>query len=367
MNIGFDAKRAFLNYSGLGNYSRSVIESLAENFPDEIYYLFNPEKSNQFLTERKNSQEINSNSFSKSYWRSYGQVNDWNKLHIDVYHGLSNELPFGLSRSKAKKVVTIHDVIFKSHPQFYSAIDRSIYDWKTKHAVKHADTIITVSQFTKNELIKYYGADEKKIKVVYQSLSSHITRNISSGKIISVKNKYNLPEQFLLYAGTIEKRKNLLAVIKALQELGENAPPLVVVGRATNYFHEIEKYLQSVSSSLKILFLHEVSNDELNEIYSLAYGFIYTSLIEGFGIPLIEAAAHGVPSITTKNSSMSEAAGNGALHVDAMNVDETASAIERLFSDTALHKKLSAQAFRHVQPFNHKRMATELMEIYKSL
>jgi len=370
MRIGFDAKRAFLNYSGLGNYSRSVIESLAQFYADENYFLFAAENKNELFKQalvRRNVEMVSGASFSKTYWRSYGQVNDWKKLNIDVYHGLSNELPFGFKRSKAKTVVTIHDLIFRKQPFNYKFIDRNIYDIKTKYACKRADKIISISNQTKNDIVDYYGINEKKVEVIHPSLPNHITRIISMDMQNMVKQKYQLPQKFILYTGTIEKRKNLLTVIKAINNLADKALPLIAVGKKTSYFDEIKDYLKSAGKKVQVAFLTDVNNNELNIIYSLSSLFIYTSLFEGFGIPLIEASAHGIPSITTKNSCMEEAAGNGALYIDPLNVDETSDAISNLSYNSHLHKQLSTLAIAHSSRFNSRIQADQLMKTYREL
>ncbi len=370
MRIGFDAKRAFSNFSGLGNYSRIAIESLAQYYPEELFFLFAPDlliSNFESIQFRKNIELISSNTFSKSFWRSYSQVNDWNKNKLNLFHGLSNELPFGLNRTETKKVVTIHDVIFKKHPDFYSFANRSVYDFKTKYACKNADRIICVSEQTKNDVIKYYKVPEKKLAVIYTALPAHITRMISSDKISEVKNKYQLPEKYILHVGTIEKRKNLLTVVKAMNHLKSSGMALVVVGKPTEYLNEIIKYTASQTNPTTILFIHYASNENLNVIYSQAHAFIYTSINEGFGIPLIEAGAHGVPAITSRNSCMQEASGNGALYVNPTNIDETAEAISSLFNNEKLRKELSAMALAHSSKFNSKNLATELMNLYKSV
>ncbi len=370
MRIGFDAKRAFLNHSGLGNYSRRVIESLTQFYSDENYFLFNSESKEKLFNQiliRNNVEIINPSTILKSIWRSYSQVNDWKKFNLDIYHGLSNELPFGLNRTKTKTVVTIHDLIFKKNPNYYPFIDRTIYNLKTKHACKKADKIICVSDQTKKEVVKFYGINEKKIDVIYPAIPDHITQMISVDNIAAVKLKYQLPDKFLLYTGTIEKRKNLLTVIKALDKLGDKAPPLIAIGKSTKYLNEIKNYLKISRQKMEVSFLTEVNNEELNIIYSLANLFIYTSLFEGFGIPLIEAMAHGIPCITTKNSCMEEAAGKGALYVDPLSIEETANAISNLTNNAALHKQLSTLAIAHSAKFNSKRLADQLMATYSGL
>ncbi len=370
MKIGFDGKRAFNNSSGLGNYSRTLIDSLAQFYPDNEYFVFSAKtNADNFHSHhfRNNSKIISTNSISNTYWRSYKMVKQWNKLKMDIFHGLSNELPFYLNRTKTKTVVTIHDVIFKSHPEFYSVIDRNIYNWKTKHACKAADKIICVSENTKTELIKYYHTPEEKITVIPNAMPGHINRMISDIKLNEINERYQLPDKFILQVGTIERRKNLLTVLKSLHQLGNKALPLVVVGKATEYLKEIKNYLRISAPQLKVVFIHDADNEMLNIVYSRAFIFIYTSLVEGFGIPLIEAAAHGIPSIASKKTCMTEAAGSGALYVDAEDVNQTANAIEQLFNSTDLYNNLSAIALANSSKFSSQNISDKLMKLYNDL
>ena len=366
MKIGFDAKRAFNNTSGLGNYSRAVIQSMSENFSEENFFLFSPsEKNKTGFSVPANCELILPNGISKSLWRSYGMLNEWNKLQLNIYHGLSNELPFGLNRSKAKKIVTIHDVIFKTHPEFYSVIDRTIYEIKTRHSVANADCIVAVSRQTKNELMKFYRVESEKIKVIYQSVPAHIISTVSSAEKDLVKKKYSLPDNFLLHTGTIERRKNLLTVLKALTRI-KNPPALVVCGRETPYLKELKTFLEN-KKNISVQFIHNSSNIELNSIYSLAYAFIYASLHEGFGIPITEAATHALPVITSADSAMAEAAGDAGILVNPKDEEQIAAAIENLFSDSTLRNKLSDASLMQSRKFLAKNSALELMNLYREI
>lgn len=189
MIIGFDAKRAVRNNTGLGNYSRLVVDSLARRFPDNSYRLYTPTvRENDRLTpvvaldnvelclpEPKGWRCIS------SIWRSKGIIGQLKREGVGLYHGLSNELPFGINNSGVPSVVTIHDLIFIPFPQFYSnRIDVAIYNYKFRRACREASRIIAVSQCTKRDIVQYYGIDPDKIDVVYQGCHQNFARQYLS-------------------------------------------------------------------------------------------------------------------------------------------------------------------------------------------
>ena len=158
MKIGYEAKRVFKNFTGLGNYSRSVIQTLAEAFPEDSFYLYTPQVTSNnrldFLKTLKNVfvRTPSTKSF-KAFWRSFGIAKDAQRDGIVLFHGLSHEIPFGLKSKKIKSVVTIHDLIFLIYPQYFKFVDRQIYHIKFSHACKNADTIIAISKQTKQDII----------------------------------------------------------------------------------------------------------------------------------------------------------------------------------------------------------------------
>ncbi|RYG19958.1 MAG: hypothetical protein EOO07_05840 [Chitinophagaceae bacterium] len=167
LKIGFDGKRAANNVTGLGNYSRSLIEHLANRFPQSEYFVYTPKinaslrKHALFSKENVNLQLPPKNSTSP-IWRSVGVVLELARQKIDLFHGLSQEIPFGLKENKIKSVVTIHDLIFLVKPEYYSFFDRIIYTYKSKYACKKADQIIAISEQTKKDIVQFYGTDPEK-------------------------------------------------------------------------------------------------------------------------------------------------------------------------------------------------------------
>lgn len=369
--IGFDAKRAFYNHSGLGNYSRNLINALTKCFPDRSYTLFAPRVEGRINLLREEQLRIVSpkSSWSKifpSIWRTKTVVKSIKHERMDVYHGLSHELPFGIKKSGAKAVVTVHDLIFIRFPQFFSPIDAYIYRKKLVYACEVADMVVAISNQTKRDLIEFLNLDPAKIVVIYQGCSVNYWKEYEPSEHEAIRKKYNLPEKYLLYVGTIEERKNLLSVIKAVQESEINIP-LVAVGRKANYFdNTIVPYINEHKVK-NVFFLEGVLDDELPIIYQNAECFIYPSLFEGFGIPLLEALVSEIPVITSGGGCFAEAAGPGSIYVEPTNHLEIAEAIIKVCKNPELRKKMIAQGKEYSKRFSQEFMVNAYMDMYNSL
>ncbi len=236
MKIGFDAKRAAQNRTGLGNYSRLILRLVSQyqTGVEGHLYLPNPKKTKllgEIPTLDKLKQHFPESSLWKkvrSLWRVWGITKDVRRDGIDIFHGLSNELPLNIRKAGCKSVVTLHDLIFLHYPEYYKPIDRWIYNYKFKKACENADRVIAISEFTKREIMHYYGTLEEKIDVVYQGCDPVFAQDIAEDKLADVRRRYALPERFLLFVGSIEERKNLLLVAKALKELRNGASTQVL-------------------------------------------------------------------------------------------------------------------------------------------
>lgn len=369
MRIGFDAKRAFKNKSGLGNYSRDLIRGLHDLYPNNEYYAFSPEKETELLDYRYYSNLIYPNVGSKAgkiYWRSFSVIKEIEKRKLDIYHGLTNELPFSLAKSNVKKVVTIHDLIFLEIPSMYPLVDRKIYLKKFSHACNIADVIVATSENTKNDIIKHFGVDENKVKVVYQSCNKNFQRKASLSQINDVRKKYKLPDKYVLNVGTIEQRKNLLNLVKAIYYFDLDIK-LVVVGRKTPYYKEVKSYIDSHNLNDKVIFLSNVSNEDLPIIYQNSLAFIYPSLYEGFGIPIIEAFNSGVPVITSDKGSPAEIAGEAAILVDALNSKSIGVALKSVIDSSELRDNLIHSGKERAKLFDNEIVINNMMKVYKGL
>ncbi|MBT3207643.1 MAG: glycosyltransferase family 4 protein [Bacteroidetes bacterium] len=369
MKIGFDAKRAFFNKSGLGNYSRSTISLLQKYFPEIEYFLYTPSLKTAVSFNLNNSTKIVSpkylNKISPSFWRTFNLSKQIEKDEIEIYHGLSNELPKNIAKTKTKSIVTIHDLIFLRYPEFYSKIDRKIYLKKFRHACLEADKVLAISKQTKNDIENFLEIDKSKIEVVYQTCDSSFAIEKMEVEKSEIRRKYNLPENYLLYVGTIEERKNLLTIVKALH-LGKIDIPLIVIGKSTEYLKKVLSYI-SENNMKNINILKNVDFVDFPAIYQMAEIFIYPSVFEGFGIPIIEALYSKTPVITTKGGCFNETGGQNSLYISPYNVSEMTEAINRILYDTNLQKTIAASGFEFVQKFNEDIVASNIFSLYQKL
>ena len=371
LKIGFDAKRLFNNFTGLGNYSRSLVSGLNEFYPENEYNLFTPKTQNNPDTEDFLDTPYNIITPSgnlKSLWRSITCTKQINQLQLDIYHGLSHELPIGIKKTNAKSLVTIHDLIYKTYPNDFKFIDRNIYDYKFKYACENSDRIIAVSKSTKNDIEALYGVPSDKIDVVYQSCHSNFKKLLNTKEIDSIIEKYHLPKEFILYVGSIIERKNLLGIVKALEKIKDQVNiPLVVVGKGKEYQQKVQDYIADNHLDSQIIFTSQISYFDLPAIYQNASLFIYPSKYEGFGIPIIEALWSKTPVITSNISSLPEAAGKDACFCVPDDENSIAENILKILNDSDYSKSLINKGFEHVQQFESVENAKRLMSIYNEL
>ena len=370
MKIGFDAKRAFNNAAGLGNFSRSTIATLANQYPNDSYFLFHPGNKKPLFIAPEHTTEIKPEGFWwESFpraWRSFRVAAMAKELDLDIYHGLSHELPFGIELTDIKTVVTIHDLIFLRYPKYFQLIDRSIYNQKFRHACHVATRIHAISHQTKLDLISFFGIPAEKIKVIYQAINPLFYKVCTEEQKLSIRDKYQLPEKFLLSVGTIEARKNLVGILKGMLEV-KTGLPLVVIGKPTNYLREVQQLLSEHPTELKVFFLSEVNDMDLHVLYQSAVATIYPSLFEGFGLPVAEAQASGCPVITSNISSLPEAAGEAALYVHPQQPEEIGLAIRRIMDEPDLRESLIAGGKVNAQRFTAANYARQLKKLYNSL
>ena len=386
MNIGFDAKRAAQNRTGLGNYSRFVIRILSEKFAGNQYHLYTPKPHRMpYLQEIPTLKHLFLHfppqgiwSRIRSLWRVWGITKDIQKDGIQIFHGLSNELPLNIGTPEQRKmkaggkgckyIVTIHDLIFIHTPQYYHWIDRQIYNFKFRRACRCADRVIAVSEYTKQEIMHYYHTPESKIDVVYQGCDPVFSQEIEEGKLQEVKARYQLPDKFVLYVGSIEERKNLMLVAKAMAELNRRAAiHVVAVGRRTAYVDQIQDFLKAQGIDHLFHFYHQVPYADLPSFYKWASTFAYPSRIEGFGIPLLEAISSGVPAIGCTGSCLEEAGGPNSIYVNPNDAQGMADAILRTCTDEDLRQHMISEGKKYALNFSDEKLSHDLMKVYENL
>ncbi|PSR55686.1 glycosyltransferase family 1 protein [Adhaeribacter arboris] len=374
MRIGFDAKRAYTNTTGLGNYSRFVISALQTQFPQNQYYLFTTRQNKVFRHFVPASPHLHLVKPPGLYralpdaWRLAGIAPSIKNLKLDIFHGLSNELPFFFKKSRTRKVVTIHDLIFLRFPELYKAHDRIIYRVKFKAACETADKIIAVSQQTQQDLIQLYNLPPEKTEVIYQDCDPIFHQPASAETLQTVKQKYQLPDKYLLCVGTLERRKNHLHMLKAWQQSGlTDTHDVVLIGKRLPYAAHLETYIRENKLTNKVHILPYIPFQELPAIYQLAQVFVYPSLFEGFGIPILEALNSGVPVVTSTGSCFTEAGGEAALYAAPDDVTQLAQQLILICNDLTVRSKLIHLGHAHARNFRAERTIPQMHRLYETL
>lgn len=358
MKVGFDAKRYYHNHTGLGNYSRTIVHGLQRMYPENEYVLYDEKSLNRtFRLGHRAQQEA-----------------------CDIFHGLSNEIPFDLPRVSGGchqhplSIVTIHDVAWRTFPDMYHWADRQIYDWKYGSSCRRADRIVAISQSTRNDVVRFYGVPEEKVEIIYQPVQQQYYTPMDDAEcdrlIKSHFGAEGLPP-FLLYVGSINSRKNLLGVLQALAMIpADNRPFLLIVGNGREYRQKCEQYIHSHQLEKYIRIESRLHDGHLLQaLYSRAMAFVYPSFYEGFGLPVVEAALQCTPVITTTVSSLSEAAGPDACLVDPHACDAVAQIahhMQCLVEDRELAHAIGVKMESYSRKmFDPDQLTQQMMQFYK--
>ena len=370
MVIGYDGKRAVSNMTGLGNYSRLVIERVALAEPLDKLLVYAPGlRDNPRLASIKSLHNVEfrlppPQGFQGSLWRTFGISNNLRADKVDIYHGLSNELPLNIRKSGVPAVVTMHDVIYRTMPECYKPLDRRIYDLKYGKACRNADRIIAVSECTKRDVVRFYGIDPDKIDVIYQGCDESFRRMRTPEEIAELRQRLNLPERFILQVGTIEKRKNLELTVRALSTLNPKIE-LVVVGRD---HHGYKKRVEAIAAELGVANrIHYYSGLDFKDLPALnqaADVIAYPSHYEGFGIPVLEGLESMRPVVAATGSCLEEAGGPDTLYVDPHSPADMSSALNALIFGGREIEEMTKAGKAYARRFDTDAMASHLLSTY---
>lgn len=372
MRIGFDAKRAFNNTRGLGNYSRDLIRIMLEHYPNNAYFLYSASEKIRFISELVGNASIvhpqNAvwNTFP-SVWRSFGIPFQYEAKELDIFHGLSNEIPMNLTKRKTKTVLTMHDLIFLKMPELYNIPDRILYRKKYLGSCERADAVIAISEQTKKDLIEFTQMDENKISVIHQGCNPIFYQEVHQEAIKRVKEKHQLPEQYFLTVGAIEARKNHGLIVEALK-ISKIDMPLVIIGRPSgDGLIQLQKLISDHHLQDQVLIRQQIPTEDLPAIYHAAALFVYPSLYEGFGIPLLEALNCGVPVIGSKGSCLEEAGGPSSKYIDPYNAEELADTMTQICSNNELRNQMIQDGYQHTMKFSDQVIASKINDLYEKL
>ncbi|TCO80081.1 glycosyltransferase family 4 protein [Marinisporobacter balticus] len=368
MRIGIDARVARWNIgSGLENYTSNIIKNLKNIDHKNEYILFIPEKEENYgLFRSEKEEEVEKrNEFWKLMHEPFRKYN----TEIDIFHNMSNGIDIP-DHKNFKLIITVKDLI----PYVMSEnIEKLHLEYVLKHTskvIEEADRIITASNHSKNEISRYFDIPEEKINVIYDApdeIFKPIEKKISK-KLIA--KKYGINNKFILFVGGISPRKNIRRLIQAFSMIAHEFKEeykLVILGEYSENYACLNSLLEKLSLKEKIIFTGFVPKNVLPFFYNGCEVFVYPSLYEGFGLPPLEAAACGVPIITSKVTSMPEVMGESCIYIDPYDVINIAQEIYDTVIDTKLGETLCIKSLAHSKKYSWKRASEETLKVYNSL
>jgi glycosyltransferase involved in cell wall biosynthesis len=367
VNILINTIPLFSPLTGVGNYTFQIARYLREIDNENCYWYFygwysrnlrlyeNPQGYYDIIRKIPLIREIArraKNMLAYSNFRRYDLYFEPNFIPINI---------------PAKKIVTtIHDFSWKLFPELHPT-DRVRYwernFWKKIYKV---DFIIAVSHFTKEEAIRRFGLSPDKIRVIHNGYDNTIFRKYDQDELETTRKKYNLPQKFMLFVGSIEPRKNLKNLILAYSILVKNIQQeykLVLVGPRGWNNEEIMSLLEKLKN--KVTYLGYVSNAELGKLYNLATIFVYPSLYEGFGLPPLEAMACGCPVVTSNIVPLRESCGNAAYYIDPYTIDSIAEGIHKVITSEELRRSLTQEGLANAAKFSWAKSAEEHLKVFE--
>lgn len=365
MRIGFDTSALVKEASGIGQWIIHILKNIMEFDKDNEYYLFSYDELKEPFTLPENWHMVYYGGEKKKHRRYLTHMHRYlKKYHIDVFVGTRHYLP--LLKGKTKFIGIVHDLIPLYMPELFTKRHRQRFKIFTEICRYKADLIIAVSEATKKDVLNYMHFPEEKVKVVYEGANPLFTAERDAKGIAETMKKYHIDSDYILCLSTVEPRKNMLRTIQAYEQcvLSQNLPyKLVIVGGSGWNNGEIYEYVQQ-SEALKkhVIFTGYVSDVEVKHIYANASLFIYASLCEGFGLPVLEAMQSGIPVITSNVSSMPEVAGDACELVDPLNIEQLKDAIVRILSSKELQKLMADNGLERAKLFSWEKAAKEIWQ-----
>ncbi len=372
MKIGIDIRcLTESQYSGISEYTHNLLKSLFLIDSKNQYFLFY-NSAKRLQVPKFNFSNITYKDFKYpnkifNLGISLFKITAIDKMigNVDVF--LTPSFLFTNLSSHCKKILVVHDLSFELYPEFFTLKKRLWHKLiGPKKLCQQADVIIAISENTKNDLINIYGIRPEKIKVIYQGINEMFFQPINESEKQKIKEKYNLPDNYLLYLGNLEPRKNVETLIMAFAKVKDESVKLVITGGEAWKYKKIYQLWQKSPAQKRIKFLGYVDSNDKPALYSLAKIFIYPSIYEGFGLPPLEAMSCGTPVITSFNSSLVEAVGDAGLLIDPNNSNELGVVINQLLADQNLQNLLKNKGLKHCQQFRWAKAAAEVLKIIES-
>ena len=372
--VGFDAIRALRNTTGLGNYSRGVLRALRHIAPSLELYLFTsrpPRAEFAELPADLGARVIRPRrwaALAPGLWRTYRAGCCAASYGVDVYHGLSHEIPRDLPRTGVPSVVTFHDLIYRRHPELFPMVDRQSYRWRYDWSARHADAIVAVSARTRDDLLEDLHVDPSRVTVIPPPRHPAFSATTTPGEREAARSKYVLPGEFLLSVGTLEPRKNHGLLLAAIEQLGRgDTPPLVLIGRDGGSESALRAIIRSRGLADRVRICTNVATADLPALLQSATLFLYPSTMEGFGMPIVEALSAGIPVVAAGGGHLDAAGGPETRYLSPADPAAWAAAIGDLLHDSARRDLMRTAGQEYARQFDGDKVAARLMSVYDAV
>jgi glycosyltransferase involved in cell wall biosynthesis len=361
--------------AGISRFISTLLEGLAALDAGQEYTAFMHPKEADWASDSPLARAAHLRLMAPAHWSGGGPVRRvaWEqfalpgvlqKLGIDVFHAPANILP---ARLPCPSVVTVHDLAFMRYPQFFRPTRRLYQRRLTARSVARATWVVAVSESTKRDLVELMRVPEERIHVIYPGIAADFQPVGDPETLARFRARHGLPERYLLYLGTLEPRKNLLTLVEAYARLrGQmaDAPPLVLAGAKGWYYEPLFSRVRALGLERVVMFPGYVARDEQPLWYAGAELFVFPSLYEGFGLPVVEALACGTPTITSNVSSLLQVAGDVAQQVDPRNVEALARLLREILADDGARERTARAGPAWASQFSIARMAQAYATVY---
>ncbi|MCG2768156.1 MAG: glycosyltransferase family 4 protein [Anaerolineae bacterium] len=367
MRIGIDARLVHYQQAGITQYTLRLLQGLAQIEGEDEFVVLQNYRVREPYVEHK--RFLRSPCYTPSHHRleSCLLALELLPLGLDVFHSPDFIPP---RKFRYKSVITVHDLNFLVYPHFLTS-EAARYYGQIDQAVRRADRIIAVSESTRRDIVRLMGTPESKISVIYEG-ANPIFRCLENKEELreSLRRKYGIQEDFILFVSTIEPRKNIPTLVRAFRQLLDDYHldvSLVLAGREGWRFDEVFNTIEELKLEDRVFCLGRVPTADLVWLYNTAKVFAFPSFYEGFGLPPLEAMACGTPVVASNVSSLPEVVGDAGLLVDPQEVDELTVALWRLMSDEELREDLIEKGLRRASTFSYEKMARETLAVYHRL
>ena len=373
--IGFDAKHANRGNTKQSNYARFVIDALSNACPKSAYLRMYIEKSEPHsdydaLAERPNVESMEPDGVLwrklSWLWRMWHINRDMERGDVELYHALAGLVPYGLARRNIRSVVTVHSLEFLRLRRLFSPIYNFYRRAIMLSSMHRADRIVAVSECVKRDIVRYLPINEDKIDVIYSGCHHRFSEPVTEAEMERVRERYNLPNRYLLVAGRHNARKNLNHIIETLPQMDRDVD-IVIVGRGTEQTANLVRRMKALGVESRVRLLYGVADEDMPAIYRGATAYLMLSLYEGFSTTIVEALTVGVPVIAARGSSLEEVGGPDSIYVGSDDRKGLLEAINRVLGSEELRAQMAERGQEYAQRFRPEVIAYNLLNCYRRI